>query len=384
MSSSLDPQELARLTGETAAALATIQKAAEVLSGRAKGELDIDAARAAVEQIEPLTTRLRARGSGDVRTKATNAMTAAERLLAGPMATDLIRLLMSRTPIPGGPAVEPGGPSVIDLAEFYLVVTQWIMKRAPQSAVLGDLKRVAQPFMQKTQAYLEAAEAELNGPDHPDLGPIAANLLRLDVLTWMLVSAGFQREAAAVQTQARRLARSAMRRASAIMAKCAATFSVDSRVGLAGMIAEIDDLVLIFRRVLDGEREERVPGETTFVQSLGTEAIAEFAKAMSQLANGIKVLIANKMDAETLQGREIGSLLRVLAKMQQLFIGLDGGNSTLAMTNRDISDGLINLSHQLANTIVKARTAKDDKRLEQLEIIRQAFADYGEMVKGPG
>src|SRR5262249_35829157 len=121
--------------------------------------------------------------------------------------------------------------------------------------------------------------------------------------------------------------------------------------------------------------------------SLGNEAINEFVNAMNLLANSIiDCFITSGLSMPTTQGREIASMLRVLSKLQQLFIGLKDSkpNDTLARTNKDINQGLVKSSRLLPDAIAQARGDKNDARLAQLEIMRKAFADYGALLKDRG
>lgn len=217
----------------------------------------------------------------------------------------------------------------------------------------------------------------MESPDFPDLKDIANNLLRLDVLSWVLITSGFPREVVEVQTKTRKLARASMRRATYIMNRCAATFALIDRINLAGTIAEIDDLVLIFQRVRQGEREEMPDGEENFVQSLGAEVIAEFTKAVTELSRSIMdTFLDSALDVSATRGSEIAGMLRAMVKLRQLLTGVkdEGIAASLEQMSGEIRRGLRRIRQHITASIELARAEQSLAHATQLEIMSKAFA----------
>jgi len=173
-----------------------------------------------------------------------------------------------------------------------------------------------------------------------------------------------------------------MRRATTVMLRCAGSFGLVDRIDLAGTVAEIDDLVLIFRRIQDGEREEFEFGGATFAQSLGAQAIGGFAVAVTRLSHDIMDdVIAVGLGQPLPRGREIAGMVRVLTKLQQLFAGLEAGDPgktgmSFEAMHQDVGTKLAHLSYLLLRAIEEAHTLGDRPRLAQLEFLRQAFDAY--------
>lgn len=384
MSDTLGAEEQVALLGAIGGAMSVLARNASTLSDPDGGPVEVAAIRAALDQVHSLSTKLRARGGREVRRRVTEIGDALERMIADQIAVDLARLLPRRVPLPGGPAVTSAQPSAIDLAELHAVVTRWLTRHAPRHPAIGQLARVLPPLMIQTRTYGEAVEAALEGPDHPDLANIAANVLRLDIVAWVLTAAGLPREALEVQARSRRLARAAMRRATAVMLRCAGSFGLIHRIDLAGTVAEIDDLLLIFRRVRDGEREELESGGASFTQSLGAQAIGGFAIAVTRLSHHIMDDVIEAGLGQPLpRGSEIAGMVRVLTKLQQLFSGLETAESgtTFEEMRQEIGVKLARLSLLLLRAITDAKAQDDAPRLSQLEILRQAFDAYAAEIR---
>jgi hypothetical protein len=364
---------------DLAGAVVTLQAAADRLATAAL--IETAAVRDALAEVERLSMRLRARGGAQSRSEAEKALDAATRLITASIAPRLIQLLVAHTPVPGGPPSRTDGPPVIELAEFYRVITEWIVRREPRHPVISDLKRAVLPFILQARTYVEATENQMAGPDHPDLAAIAANVFRLDVLVWVLLTAGFPREAAEVQARTRRLARSAIRRASDVMRRCAATFSMIDRINLGGTMSEIDDLILIFQRVRDGEREEATDSGETFGQSLGAQVIADFAEAIVRLSRGImEAFVVAGLDVPKQRQYELIGMLRALTKIYRLIAHLDDDATQAALGHmrKEIKAGVTRLAIQLEKAITEARAARDEVRLARLESVLRDFIGYAE------
>ena len=377
----LGADEEERLVREIGAATAILVRTTNALAALPPVSVDIEAMRLALTQIPVLATRLKARGGLALRTQADHALDTSSRLVADHLAPLLIRLLLTRTPVPGGPPVDGGDPTAIEIAEIYRTVTEWLIKRDPRQPAVSMLKRGHHPLIDQMRAYVEAAEKSMESPDYPDLGAIAANLLRLDVLTWVLVTADFPRDAVDVQAKTRKLARSSMRRATYVMNRCAATFALIDRINLAGTISEIDDLVLIFQRVRQGEREETREGEETFAQSLGAEVIAEFTKAVIELSRSIMdTFIADTLAASDNGGSEIAGMLRALGKLRRLLVGVKdpGIAKSVQQMTVELKSGLTRIGQHIARSMERAIAEKKTADVERLAIMGKAFAGLGE------
>jgi hypothetical protein len=374
----LSADEEAQLLRDLDTTAAQLARTANDLAAVPPVSIDTETVREAMHLIQPIVTRLRARGSPGARTQVNKALGVVEKVIGGQFATALQRALLARTPLPGGPAAEGLGPNAIDLAELYRATIDWLIRRDPKHPAISDLRRGLVPLVERTKAYAEGAEAELDSPDYPDLAGIAANVLRLDVLTWILVTAGFQREALDVQARTRRLARAALRRATAVMNRCSETFALPDRINLAGTLAEIDDLVLIFQRVREGEREEMPSGDDSFVQSLGAQVIADLTSAVTQLARNIMdSFVAGALDmADASCCNDVAGMLRALGKLRHFLIGVKdhGTQAAVQQMTREFRSGFLKIGQHMARSAERARAEHNMQRLTQIEIIHQAFA----------
>jgi hypothetical protein len=377
----LRTDEEAELLRELRMAAALLAHTANELVAVPPTALDVEAAREALVRVPAIVTRLRARGSREARADVYKELTAVEGLVGGPLSSNLVKTLVARTPVPGGPPLDGQGPTAIDIAELYRAASDWLIRHDPRHPAIAGLQRGLRPILEQTKAYAEAAENEMESPDHPDLAGIAANVLRLDVLTWLLLTAGFPRDAIEIQARTRRLARSALRRATLVMNRCATTFALADRIDLAGTLSEIDDLVLIFQRVREGEREEMPEGEETFTQSLGAQVIGDFTGAMNALAYGIMdSFIAGTLDvADDARAGEVAGMLRALGKLRRLLIGVkdEGTVAAVEWMTKEINIGLLRIGRHITHSIERATAEQDRKRLSQIEVIGQAFIILG-------
>ncbi len=386
MSDQLNTEEEAGLVLEIGEAAALLAGMSDGLATEPPAAIDLAALQAALTRLPLIATRLKARGGLATRVKADKTLDGVYRMISEQMVPRLVHLLVTRTPVPGGPPVAGGDPTALDLAELYRVLTELLIRRDSRLPAIPMLKRGIHPLIDRTRAYVEAAEASMESPDFPDLGSIAANLLRLDVLTWVLVTAGFPRETVEIQLRTRKLARSAMRRATVVMNRCAATFALTDRINLAGTISEIDDLVLIFQRVRQGEREEMPDGEENFVESLGAGVITEFTKAVIELSRSIiETFIASAFEVSETRAGEIAGMLRALVKLRRLLTGVkdDGIAKSVEAMSDELKRGLQRIRQHILTSAERARAERSLAHLAELEVISEALTRLSHEIDGP-
>ena len=386
MSDPLSADEEAMLSQEIGAAADFLVHMADGLAATPPAVVEVKALQATLARIATVAMRLKARGKLSTRVHTEKALDAIYRTIAETLAPQLIRVLSARTPVPGGPRVEGGNPTALEIAEIYRIVTDWMIRHEPRHPAISRLKRGVHPLIDQTRAYVDAAEASMESADFPDLGSIAANLLRLDILTWVLVTAGFPRETVEIQVRTRKLARSAMRRATVVMNRCAATFALIDRINLAGTIAEIDDLVLIFQRIRQGEHEEMPDGEENFVESLGAGVIAEFTRAVAELSRSIMdTFITSAFQVSETRAGEIAGILRALVKLRQLFTGVKDERiaKSVETFTGELKRGLQLIRQHILKSADRARTERNLAHITALEVISAAFARLSEEIEGP-
>ena len=386
MSDLLSADEEALLSQEIGAAADSLVRMADGLVAAPPAVVDARALQATLARIPAVAMRLKARGRLNLRAQTEKTLDAINRTIAESLVPNLIRVLSARTPIPGGPPVDGGDPTALDIAETYLTVTNWLIRHDPKHPAITRLKRGINPLLDQTRAYIDGAETSMESPDFPDLGAIAANLLRLDVLSWVLVTAGFPRETVQIQLKTRKLARSALRRATLVMNRCAATFALVDRINLAGTISEIDDLVLIFQRVRQGEREEMPGGEENFVESIGAAVIVEFTKAVIQLSRSImETFIDSAFEVSETRASEIAGMLRALVKLRQLLTGVkdEGIARSVEEMSAELKRGLQRIRQHILTSAERARVERNLAHVSELEVISEAFARLSHEVDGP-
>ena len=385
MSDLLSADEEALLSQEIGTAADFLVRMADGLAATPPAPVDAKALQSTLARIPVVAMRLKARGRLSRRVQTEKTLDAINRTIAESLVPNLIRVLSARTPLPGGPPVDGGDPTALDVAETYLTITNWLIRHDPNHPAITRLKRGINPLTDQTRDYIDGAETSMERPDFPDLGAIAANLLRLDVLSWVLVTAGFPREAVEIQLRTRKLARSALRRATMVMNRCAATFALIDRINLAGTISEIDDLVLIFQRVRQGEREEIPDGQENFVESIGAGVILEFTKAVIQLSRSIMdTFIDSAFEVSETRASEIAGMLRALVKLRRLLTGVkdEGIIRSVEEMSSSLRAGLQRIRQHILRSAERARVERNLTHVTNLEVISEAFARLSREIDG--
>lgn len=167
MSDLLGADEEALLSQEIGTAADFLVRMADGLAATPPAPVDAKALQSTLARIPVVAMRLKARGRLSLRVQTEKTLDAINRTIAESLVPNLIRVLSARTPLPGGPPVDGGDPTALDVAETYLTITNWLIRQDSKHPAITWLKRGINPLTDQTRDYIDGAETSMESPDFP-------------------------------------------------------------------------------------------------------------------------------------------------------------------------------------------------------------------------
>lgn len=248
-----------------------------------------------------------------------------------PAREDLIRLLRPALERVHLPALEAwmaavlrgteSGPDLIALAGAYATLRPLVTGGArpggglPVPAVLADAVR------HRADRSSEALRTALESADFPDLSALSYDLLRLEGLRWVVETLGDRRLAGDLAHRSRRVARVALRRATATIDAFLLGRDLLTLYDNASVVAQVDNLLVVVLRLLDAlaaEEEQR----TAFVETADEQALDAFSRALGQLSETLLTMLDKAAARPERGGTFFRSLVRQAGCVRRLCAAL--------------------------------------------------------------
>lgn len=240
------------------------------------------------------------------------------------------------------------------------------------SAAVDSLKgRIAAELLSAVMLYSSTLGRDLMVDDNPDLMRLSADFMRLDVLMLALDELGAEMERRNAETTMLMFAGQVMRKVNMILRGCTEGNDGLARFGVAVILADIEELIVMAGRVLE------TSGDTTHAfRAIGQEIIGEF----TGLCRSFVALSLGELQDELTDGsagafaaklRPLGALYAFATRLPRDAGGSGGGE--LAGLTDDLHRGVGALTEQLATA---TRPGDDDGR-QRLEAICEMAESLG-------
>lgn len=261
------------------------------------------------------------------------------------------------------------------------------------AALAGELDRLGEgaraiPHIEKAvvalgdafQAFALRTTVDLSGDDNPDVMRLTADFLRLDVLAHALEELGAKRELTAAATAMGALTGAVMGKINGVLRACAEENDGFARFGVSVMLNDVEDLIELARRALDGGLIDATGGigggaGAAAFRREGQAQVAEFIRlagvfgdlSMDELRAGIAGETALDGAVFAAKLRPIGALYKFAARLPD-----DTARSELSALTRNLHRRAAELTLALA-----APTAAVEGRADRLTALYELAEELG-------
>jgi hypothetical protein len=231
----------------------------------------------------------------------------------------LERAIVAAAPLPtlaneGQPLTEDSRATfnVVEAAELLVLLTALLAHRGIATEIRVG---IADAIVRAVGAFGDALAAALDGPDPPNIGQLAREVGKLELLRWLLEILETEDHRRTLSTQLQVAARRALRRATTAIERFLKLRHADTRLETAAVTAEIEDLVALVLVLVDAERESAAAeADNPFFRALSHAEIAAFAGQATALA----ALMFDELDAFAAGASDADTLERPLRQVMQL------------------------------------------------------------------
>lgn len=217
--------------------------------------------------------------------------------------------------------------------------------------------RIAMELASSVLLYSNALNRELMADDNPDIMRLSADFMRLDILLVALEELGAAAELRNAQTTMLMFAGQVMRKVNTILRACTDGNDGYARFGVAVILSDIEDLIVMAGRVLETSADS-----TGAFQAIGQEIVVEFI----ELARRFASLSIDELRAEVASGpadpAPFAAKLRPLGALYAFATRLPAGDGThpISGLTSDLHRGVGALTSELA---AAARPGDADARV---------------------
>ena len=243
-----------------------------------------------------------------------------------------------------GSAPAPG-VDVAVIREDWLALVRLFATLARAAGPLGAgaeadalTRRVAASLSAIFLGYANTLSKLLFSDDNPDLIRLSGDFMRLDILQLALEELGADAEARNVQNSLTLFASQVMRKVNAVLAQFTGTGDMLARFGVANLLVEVEELIVLADRLLDRS------GGNDGAAVLGVEVVAEFIDHARRLAH----VVVGEIRADLEKASAAGGFASKLEQLGSIYIFATGLNDpacrdplrSLIAEVRDLLDAL--------------------------------------------
>ena len=220
----------------------------------------------------------------------------------------------------GLPASRMGRMSAVDAGETLSAIARWERLAFSTALTAQRQQEVARLLYSRIAADAASVSEKLDMPDQAELGKAALLIFRIETPGLVLDSLGQPQMVVELKRISRRIARLAMRSVSRTIRQYLASREMVAHFDVSSILSEIDDLLLILLRILEGENEELKEGAGhPFIVSLGQDTLDVFMADAEALLDHYMMIAQRALTNESVSsavveifGRHIQTLLRLL------------------------------------------------------------------------
>lgn len=270
-------------------------------------------------------------------------------------------------------------PDLISLADAYAALRPVVTGGARPGGGLPLPAALVGAVLHRADRSSEALRTALGGADFPDLSALSYNLLRLEGLRWVVETLGDRRLAEELAYRSRRVARVALRQATATVDAFLTGRDLLTLYDNASVVAQVDNLLVVVLRLLDAlaaEEEER----TAFVETADQQAFDAFARALGQLSETLLTMLEKAAARPERGGTFFRSLVRQAGCVQRLCAALRAPLRPARV--EAIQDGLESRLAALEPTVAAALARAEAENSPALPAARVQAEELAAVLRG--
>lgn len=305
------------------------------------------------------------------------------RLIDGRVLPGLADRIVKGAPIPGRESAEIRGDWLF-CVRLFRSLHGALDRLAAARAGATALERIKTELAGVFFGYSATLSRLLFSEDDPDILRISLDFMRLDAIQLALEELDAGREVAQVRSSLVMFASQVMQKVNAIVRQFTQTGDALARFGVANLLVEIEELIVIAERLVEKDMGIDLPGSAV-TAGIGREVIAEFIANARKLAQ----LTVDEVIAETQQGQaDVGSFTGKLKQLGFLYLfatRLDDQEARPLLHDlvTEVHDGVVNLAKEVvgaAQAAISAGRRDEDlaNRIDsQLAALYDLCQDFG-------
>lgn len=256
-------------------------------------------------------------------------------------------IALAGAPLPGRPVAETRR-DWMGVVRLLVLLSDALDRLGDSPAGDMALDRLAGEIADAVMDHAARLNASLGEEDGPDLAMVSADFMRLDVVCLALEEIGADTERASAEAQMAALATQVMRKVNAVIRHATQEGDALARFGMAAMLGEVEDLIALAQRLLEGG--DGAPRQGGRAARMARAVVADFIDNAAAVAGLYGGDLRTAMAAPALDTAGFGPRLRRLGHLYLFASRVHGQDiapalATLAETVHalvdEVADGLL-------------------------------------------
>lgn len=212
-----------------------------------------------------------------------------------------------------------GRMSAIDAGDIVSAIADWERIAFSTSQTAHLQHETARRLYTRIVKDAGSFATRLEAADYAELGQAAALILRIETTGLVLDSLRQASLSMELKRTSRRLARLVMRSVGRTVREYLKSRDMAGHFDVSAVLAEIDDLLLVLLRIMDGEREEAQEGAGhPFIVSLGEDTLDTFKADIEALLEHYLAIAGRALTNETVSPKVVEIFARHIATLLQM------------------------------------------------------------------
>lgn len=260
--------------------------------------------------------------------------------------------VLIRAPQPGAEQTDAAGDFILGTTLFRLVagvIGSWGYKRGSKEIRNG----LAESLLMTAQGFGNVIKRRLSEDGLPNLSGIVNYLIKMEILLWALEELQAQTFVETGRGHVRILARMALRRVCDLIERHTGRATKLMERDFSKLFAQLDDLIILTEKILDGEVAEREKGESAMAETIGKSLIDRFVIKMSSLLSVFMADTKEKLIADPTNQGEFETRLDQIEKLHDFATLVSHAEAPESLTR--LNDVMRKETRDLASALLAAQ-----------------------------
>lgn len=170
-----------------------------------------------------------------------------------------------------------------DAIATFEALLKWLDRHGRRHRGMAARQKIADVLIGRCDAITARVRIDLDRPDHPDMRRIGLEIVKLELIEWLLEDIGQAKQTPYIRSYTGMIARQSLRRIIRVVERATADATLMPRLDIAITLAHVDELLSVATKVLDIDARRTVQESSMVAEQVGVDTVRQLLAAFSAL-----------------------------------------------------------------------------------------------------